>query len=152
MQVRQSIPHPAGVSVFGSALLRVPADVASIRLSASRLGDTPADALDGARADAERVRAFLEQAGVGSVQASRVTLREAWSRGKGQEFLGYRGSVRFHVVTRDLDRVEPIVVGAVDAGANGVDEIRYDTTELKEHRAMARAMAVEAARRKAEVY
>lgn len=51
-----------------------------------------------------------------------------------------------------MDRVEATICGAVDAGANEIDNVDFQTRKLKEHRVTARQQAVAAAKRKAEVY
>jgi uncharacterized protein YggE len=52
----------------------------------------------------------------------------------------------------DLDRTEEILTGIVDAGANEIKAVDFQTSRLREVRADARRRAVEAAREKAENY
>ena len=65
----QSIQRPVGVSVFGSALLRVAPDRVSVCSTVVPRQRRPADAFREARAGAQAVRQFLERAGVADVQS-----------------------------------------------------------------------------------
>jgi uncharacterized protein YggE len=60
--------------------------------------------------------------------------------------------VTFNVTLTDLNRMEEVLVGVVDAGANEVGSAEFLTTRLKELRMEARRRAVAAAREKAENY
>jgi uncharacterized protein YggE len=150
MQVHQAIRTPLGVSAFGSALLRVTPDIVSLQFSATRLQQTPAAAFKETRAAAQAVRHFLDKAGVKDVQASRITLAQQWSYGNGaRRSAGYSARASFHVLLDDLQQLEGILSGVVDAGANEVDAVVFQSRQLKEHRARARQQAALAAREKA---
>ncbi len=73
---RQAIPNPAGVSSFGSAIIRVPPDLALLRLGVRSLKDKPEDAFADARKKNDAVRAFLRSVGASEVASSRITLRQ----------------------------------------------------------------------------
>lgn len=149
----QPISTPFGVSVFGSALLRVTPDVASLHFSVSRIETQPKAAFESARKATNAVREFLRKSGISEVGSSRVTLSQEFKYSGGeQRFVGYGAKVGFHIVLVDLDRVEEILIGVVDSGANEVRSVTFETKALKQLRAEARKRAVEAAREKAQVY
>lgn len=149
----QAIQTPFGVSVFGSALLRVTPDIASLNFSVSRVEKKPKAAFDSARKATGDVRQFLEKAGLKEVGSSRLTLNQEFKYSSGErQFVGYKSAVGFNVVLRDLDRVEEVLIGVVDAGANEVHSVSFQTGELKAYRAQARQQAVETATEKAQVY
>ncbi len=153
--VTQSIHRPAGVNVFGSALIRVAPDYASLQFSVARLAPEPAKAFAEARAASKAVADFLRATSVpdADVASSSVTLAQETSfQGNERRFLGYRARVGFHVLLRELDSLEPVLVGAVNAGANVVESVELRTMRLKALRAEARRRAVHSARAKAEVY
>ena len=56
------------------------------------------------------------------------------------------------MLLRNLDRVEEILSGIVDAGVNEITSVTFQTSRLKDVRKEARRRAVAAAREKAEVY
>ncbi|MDY3560668.1 SIMPL domain-containing protein [Gemmata sp. JC673] len=144
----------SGVKVFGSAVLRVEPDAASLQFAVSRQAKQPKDAFQAAHTAVKGVRAYLTQAGAaGDVAASRVTLTRTFEYINGrQQPTGYSAKVAFNVLLSDLDRMEELLAGVVDAGANEIDAVEFRTTKLKEYRAEARRRAVAAGREKAENY
>jgi uncharacterized protein YggE len=143
-----------GMKVFGSAMLRVEPDVASLQFAVSRQAKKPRDAFQETHKAVKAVRAYLAQAGAAAdVAASRVSLSRTFEYASGrQQPTGYSARVAFHVLLSDLGRMEELLVGVVDAGANEIDAVEFRTTRLKEHRAEARRRAVAAGREKAENY
>lgn len=149
----QLVQEPFGISVFGSSIIRVEPDVASLNFAVSRLEQHPRDAFRAARDGTESVRAYLDQAEVEDVGSSRIALSQSFRHTtRGREFEGYLARVAFHVLLHDLDRTEEILTGIVDAGANEIKAVEFQTSQLKEVRADARRRAVSAAREKAENY
>lgn len=149
----QSIRNPVGLNVFGSALLRVAPDVAAIHFSVATTDEKPAAAFEQTRATAGDVREFLVGAEVDDVQASRITLAEEWDYSGGRRRRrGYTSRISFHVILDDLDRIEDVVCGSVDAGVNEIGSVEFQTRQLQQVRVKARQQAVAAARQKAEVY
>jgi len=148
-----SVHLDEGVRVFGSALVHVPPDRATVRLAVSRLEPDPSTAFEAARSGAAGVSSALRGRGLRDVRSSRVSLSQERRFHDGRpEFLGYTATISFEIVVEELDEVEAVVIAAVDAGANLVRSIDFTTTRLREVREQARTEAVNAARRKAEVY
>ena len=153
MFVQQSLKAPFGISTFGSSIIRVEPDLASLSFTVSRLEQRPKDAFRQAREAAEKVGVYLGQAGIKDIGSSRIALSQSFKyTGGEQRFVGYTAKVAFNVLLRDLDRIEEILTGVTDAGANEIDAVDYQTSNLKELRAEARRRAVAAAREKAENY
>jgi uncharacterized protein YggE len=155
MFANQSIDHPIGVTVYGSHVLRTEPDRAEVDLAVVRIAQTPSEAFAETRRAVDAVRQSLRKAGIADadVEAGRVDLMSAYEGfGPTAKFMGYRSSVGFRFVVRKLDEIERILSSGVDAGANQVQRVRYQTTQLRELRAEARKRAVEAAKRKAEIY
>jgi uncharacterized protein YggE len=142
-----------GVKVFGSAVLRVEPDVASLHFAVARQAKQPKDAFRDTHQAAKGIRAYLSQAGAGDVAASRISLSRVYEYvNQRQQATGYSAKVSFNVLLTNLDRMEEILTGVVDAGANEIGAVEFRTTRLKEYRAEARRRAVAAAREKAEIY
>lgn len=153
MNIQQSIPNPFGVTVFGSTVIRVEPDVASLRFFVSRLEEHPKDALEKAREAAVSVSRFLSQANLDEVGSSNITLRQTYRYIQGENQLqGYTATIQYHVLLRDLSRIEEILVGVTESGANGIQSVDFQTSHLKDLRAQARQRAISAAREKAEIY
>jgi uncharacterized protein YggE len=72
---------------------------------------------------------------------------EQWERRK---FLGYLVRKTVVIRLRRIEEFEPLLSSILIAGANYVHGIDFRTTELRKHRDRARALAVDAAREKAE--
>ena len=149
----QSIKNPIGLNVFGSALLRVAPDVASIHLSVTATQAQPKDAFEETRTNARAVREYFAAANVSDVRSSRITLSELWDySGSHRKRQGYTARVSFNIVSADLERIEEIICGAVDVGANEIGKVDFQSRQLKHYRAKARQQAVFAAQEKAKVY
>ena len=155
MYVNQSIDRPIGINVYGSHVLRTEPDRAEVDLAVVRTAQAASSAFAETRKAVDAVRQALRKAGIPDtdVEAGRVDLTTAYEGfGPSAKFLGYRSSVAFRFVVRKLDGIEQTLSSAVDAGANQVQRVRYQTPKLRDLRAEARQHAVEAAKRKAEIY
>jgi uncharacterized protein YggE len=142
-----------GVKVFGSAILRVEPDLASLQFGVTRQAKHPKDAFRETHEAAKVVRAYLSKAMAGEVATSRITLYQTSEYVNGRHKpTGYSARVSFSVLLTNLDSMEDVLAGVVDAGANEIGAVEFRTTGLKEHRALARRRAVAAAREKAENY
>jgi uncharacterized protein len=153
--VHQSIQRPFGINVFGSSVIRVKPDHAVLSFAVTRTHDKPGEAFAAARKAVDDVRAFLGTSDLGGtdVQTSRPTLRQAM-RGYGDklEYVGYTARASFQVHVRDLDRLESVLAGVVEAGVDLIEGTDLRSSKLVEVRGEARERALLAARRKAERY
>lgn len=152
MDERQLIVAPFGISVFGSALVRVIPDVAVLTLSVSRVQPQPQAAFQAVREVAQQVQTFLSRAQIKEVGTSRIKLREQFDHRNDDKQVGYETSVEFRVILYDLNRVEDIIIGVLEAGVNNIRSVDFETTQLTEIRAEARHKAIIAAHKKAEGY
>src|SRR3954471_21103421 len=92
-----------GVKVFGSAVVRVAPDTASIVVAVSRLEQKPEAAFTKAREAARAVSAYLHKAGVKDFGSSRVTLSQEFRYSNGENrFIGYQARIGFNVVVREM--------------------------------------------------
>lgn len=149
----QFIQNPLGVTVFGSAIIRVEPDLVAMLFSVSHQDSHPKEAFQGARALAQQVNAYLSDAQIEDFGSSRISLNPVLRFVGGEsKFVGFEGRVEFQVRLYELNRVEEVLSGIVDAGANWVQSVTFQTTRLKELRAEARRRAMAAAREKAEIY
>jgi len=153
MYVTQSIQRPQGVNAFGSCLVRVEPDFVSIRFAVTRVAALPAAAFAQARTAARAVRDSVRQLGVpdGDAAAAETTLAEAFGgTGNERKKVGYEATVAFHVILRDLARLEALLAGVVDAGADRILSVHAKTSQLRTVRSQARERAVHSARAKAD--
>ncbi len=142
-----------GVKVFGSAVLLVEPDVASLTFSVVSQAAKPKAAFQETHQAAQRNRTYLDKANIHEVAGSHVHLAQAFEYVEGRNRpAGYQARVSFNVLVPDLNRLEDVLVGVVDAGADQISSVEFRTSHLKEHRAEARRRAVASAREKAENY
>jgi uncharacterized protein YggE len=87
-----------GVTAFGSAVLRVAPDTASIVVAVSRTEQKPDAAFQKARDAAQSVNSYLQKAGVKDFGSSRVTLSQQyrWTNNENR-FIGYQARIAFDV-------------------------------------------------------
>jgi uncharacterized protein YggE len=67
-----------------------------------------------------------------------------------RDFIGYFVHKTVEITLRDLEKFEDLLADVLEAGVNYVHGIQFRTTELREHRDEARALAIRAAKEKAE--
>ncbi|MDD5454328.1 MAG: SIMPL domain-containing protein [Candidatus Ratteibacteria bacterium] len=66
-----------------------------------------------------------------------------------QEFIGYFVRKSIVITLKDISKFEDVLSNSLNAGANYVHGIQFRTTELREYRDQARALAIKAAQEKA---
>lgn len=150
-----SIDRPWGVSAFGQGDVHAEPDYAVLRLAINRLHNKPKDSLKAAKEVAASVRSSVRRLGIAEsdVTSSRTSVQSAWDGyGPGRKFLGHQCRIDFAIRIGDLDVVDQALIDVVDAGADEIMSVLYDTKQKPELRANARRSAVEAARRKAALY
>jgi uncharacterized protein len=155
MYVTQSIQRPHGVTVFGSALVRVDPDYSSLRFAVTRVAAKPKEAFDETRRAADAVRAALTAMKIDprDVRSGDLALAEEWvGYNETRRMTGYRATASFHAFVREFSKVEPVLVAVVDAGADRIHSVHHKTSRMREVRDDARRRAVRAARAKAETY
>jgi uncharacterized protein len=134
------------IEVFGSAILRVEPDIAQLSFSVSQTSRQPKDAFNQSREATQELQKFMAKAGIKDIQLSRLQLQQEYRQKQ------YTASTHFSVLVHDLDTLEDILVGLVNAGANQIGSTTFQTSRLKEFRAEARKRAVAAAIEKAQLY
>ncbi len=147
-------PAIPSVRVFGAAVLRVAPDSASIAVAVTRTEKRADAAFAKAREAAQAVNAYLHKAGIAEFGSSRVTLTQQfrYTPQHEKQFTGYEAKIGFNVVLREVDKIDVLLAGLIDAGANELTSVTFETTRLKNLRAEVRQRAVAAARAKAELY
>ncbi|MBN1220437.1 MAG: SIMPL domain-containing protein [Anaerolineae bacterium] len=66
-----------------------------------------------------------------------------------ERLIGYFVRKTIVITLKDLTKFEDLLTGTLEAGANFVHGIQFRTTELRQHRDQARALAIKAAQEKA---
>ena len=140
------------ISVNGTAEVRVPPN--EVILTVGVETDSP----DIARARAEndrRVKAIAQAARELGMPAEHVKtefldIQPRYRDEPRRDFLGFFARRSLVLTLRDVSKFEALLASVLTAGANYVHGIDFRTTELRKHRDAARALALTAAREKAE--
>jgi uncharacterized protein len=144
---------PRTVTVTGEAEVRVVPDEVILTLGV----ETWDKDLGRAKQQNDRivaaVLALAGQHGVPAehVQTDYVSIDPRYKDGYYEErdFVGYFVRKNVVVTLRDLAEFEPLLSDALEAGVNYVHGVEFRTTELRQHRDEARALAIQAAQEKA---
>lgn len=149
------IDQPWGISAFGQGTSRVEPDHALMNFAIDRLASDPGKAFAEAKAAVTAVRHSLRDHAVPDqdVNSSRTKVHSAWDGyGANRKFLGHQCRIEFSAQVNSLDAVEQCLVDLVNAGADEIISVTYDSTRRPELRAAARREAVELATAKAALY
>lgn len=142
-----------GITCFGSAMVRIPPDFASVTVEVGHVEGNPKTAFAKTKESAKKLNKFLQTWKEIDARSSNVSLEEEREHINGRwKRVGYRASIQFHIIIKDITQAEEILSGAVEAGVDQILSFVFGTSSLKEHRAAARRNAVEAAFDKARNY
>ncbi len=148
--------EPRIVTVSGQGEVRAQPDRATVTLGVMARRPT----LEAARQEANRVQAALlgVARGLGipdaQVRSTRIDVQPeyTWNEPKRQrEFTGYLVQRQIIVDLRDIEKLGPLVEKSISAGSNLVQEPVLDSTKRKDLQREALALAVEDARKNADV-
>ena len=168
-------PDPPTISVSGTAEVRVVPDNAVLRFSIdSRAVELAAAVADNdakvkavvrflteskiddkfIRTELIRIRPIFEQPSKSPYPRQQTAQGAASSQPRSVEEkikpIGYSARREISVTINDLSSFETIYRGLIERGVNEVDNLAFQSSELRKHRDEARLLAVRAAREKAE--
>lgn len=150
-------PGAAELHVTGEGRVEMAPDMATIRLGVVAQADDPAAASEAIAGPLAELLSQLSAAGVaeGDMQTSALRLSPVYGEregpGSGPVVTGFEAMSDVSVELDDPARVGEIVGVALGAGANRFDGLSFGLSEPGEARDRALSLAVEDARRKAEV-
>ncbi|MDH3307580.1 MAG: SIMPL domain-containing protein [Acidimicrobiia bacterium] len=146
---------PEGITVYGHGRVETEPDQAELQLAVSRIEAEPADAFAAARAAVSAVRTTLQLSGLpeNAIEVSRLRLNAVYDYPDGKNRLtGHEAAADVTVAIADIEATDAIVTTAIDAGANAVQSLVFDTTGRAALAEAARRAAVADALGKATVY
>ena len=142
------------ISVTGEAEIRVVPDEVILTLGVETWDKTMAIAKGQNDAIVARVFSLADDHGIAPehVQTDYVSIEPRYRDGyyEQRDFIGYFVHKTLVITLRDLGKFEDLLADALEAGVNYVHGIQFRTTELRKHRDEARALAIRAAKEKAE--
>lgn len=147
-------PVDRSITVTGDAEVRIAPDQVQLMLGVVTVDKNVSKAKT---ANDERVAkslAVLQKGGIAGkdLQTDQLSIEpvsdSGYSRVRDPD--GYQVRRSIVVMLRDVAKFEALLTSVIEAGANQVDGISFQTSELRKHRDAARAMALKAAKEKAE--
>ncbi len=139
------------VQVTGAAVINVMPDRALIQLGVQSNGTTP-DATQVANVqEIQRVIAAVRALGVDAkdIATDYYIVYPVYDDYSSLYIKGYRIDNTVSITLRDVNLADDVIIAALRAGANEVQDVQFYTSELRKYRDQARANAMQAAGEKA---
>lgn len=147
---------PRTISVTASGTVAASPDRAHIRAGAVTEAGSARAALDDNAQTIRKVLSGLSNAGIDpkDIQTSRFDVQPIYNRPKSgkQQITGYRVINQLEVVVRDVAKLGPLIDRVVTLGANQIDSIRFEVSDLEQRKDDARREAMRNAIRRATLY
>ncbi len=140
------------IYVTGAATINVVPDRALIQLGVQSNGSTPTAVQAANSAAIQRVLKALQARGVAAkdLATDLYVIEPVYEDYDSLYIKGYRINNVVAVTLRDVKMTGPVLVAALEAGANQVLSVEFYTSELRKYRDQARQLAMRAAREKAD--
>ena len=151
-----ALSEDATVTVSGSAQVSVATDHAIIHLGVRTRAETPSEAQKENKQRTDSVmKALTEECGIpedkiATSSYSIYTMSE-WEDIFGREKLYYQVMHQLSVTVADIDKAGAVIDICVEAGANNIDYVSFESSNMKEAYDKALKEAIADAKRKAEL-
>ena len=142
------------LTVSGSGVVLVESDLAIVTVGVREVSDDVLKAQSAVNDKIAAVRQALLDAGVqeADISTDSINIYANYDYSEGAEILvGYTANNSLSVRTSDMENVGALIDAAFAAGANTLDNVQFTVQDSAEAQEQALTMAVEDARRKAEV-
>ena len=142
---------PNIVKTTGTAEIKVTPDRALIRVGVERQSATAKGAKAAVDNTSRKILAALKAARIGDkdIQTAYLDLQPTSYYEKRVRINNFTATQSLSVVIGDLSHLDSVMDAVMSAGANRIDGIEYQSTELRKYRDQARDEAAKAAREKA---
>ena len=140
-------------AVSGTGKVYAKPDIGVADVAISVQGATSSSAQDEANKKSKTVIEYLKNAGIKSddIKTSGYNIYPQYDYSNGRNRInGYQVTQSLTIKIRDLDKVNTIIDGVVDAGANQVSSVRFEIDQPEKLQAEAREKAIAEAKGKAE--
>jgi uncharacterized protein len=140
------------VRVVGTSEVKVVPDRAVINVGMEKQNPSARLAKQGADEAARRLLDELHANGVEEkdIQTTFLSLQPQFNYRHGMKMSYFVAEQTLSVTIRDLSKLDSIFEALIKAGANRIDSIEYESSDLRKYRDQARDLAVKAAREKAQ--
>ncbi len=145
-------PTPTGsISVSGSSAIRVQPDRVVVLFGVETFASTPSAAQAQNARQSRAVIAAIRAQDIAErdIATANFSIHPRYDNYDRNVISGYGARNTIGVTLRDVQKLEPVLVAALEAGADAVDGIDFSVTNLRQLRDQAREKAVQAALEKA---
>ncbi len=139
------------IQVSGSATVKVIPDLVTIQLGVTSNATTPQAVYDQNTAAIKKVAAAIRALGVADkdISTGYYLVQPVYGDYNSLDVKGYRINNNLVVNLKDVSKVSQVLTAALSAGANEVVDVQFKTSQLRQYRDQARALAMKAAQEKA---
>ena len=150
-QGQEPCTNPKIVKTTGTAEIKVTPDKAVIQVGVERQSATAKSAKIAVDKTSQRILAALNAAGIEGkdIQTAYLELQPTSYYEKHVRINNFTATQSLSVTIRDLSHLDSVMDAVMSAGANRIDGIEYQSSELRKYRDQARDEAAKAAKEKA---
>jgi uncharacterized protein YggE len=150
-QAQQLCAPPKIVKTTGTAEVKVTPDRAVIEIGVERQSATAKNAKTAVDDVSRKILAALKAQGVEDrdVQTAYLALQPMIDYRKGLRITNFTATQSLSVTVRNLSELDRVMDAIMSTGANRIDGIEYQSSELRKYRDQARDQATKAAKEKA---
>ena len=147
-------PEPRLITVIGEAEVRVAPDEVILTLGVETIDVELKKAKDENDQRVAKIIAVAKNLGVEEkhIQTDHISIEPRYEHkySEDRRFIGYWVRKTIVLTLRDTEKFEGLLSQVLEAGANYVHGVQFRTTELRKYKDQARALAIKAAKEKAE--
>jgi uncharacterized protein YggE len=140
------------IQVSGTAVVYVTPDRAMIQLGVQTNGSTPDGVHSANSQEIVRVINAIKALGLESkdIATDYMIVYPVYDDYNSLAIKGYRVDNTISITLREVSRADDVIIAALRAGANEVQDVQFYTSELRKYRDQARDLAMKAASEKAQ--
>jgi uncharacterized protein len=149
---QEACRNPKIVKTTGTAELKVTPDKAVVQLGVERQSVTAKIAKTAVANTSRKILAALKELNIEDkdIQTAYLYLQPMIDYRKGLRITNFTAEQSLSVTVRDLSRLDALMDAVITAGANRIEGIEYQSSELRKYKDQARDEAAKAAREKAD--
>lgn len=149
---QETCPPAKLVRTTGTADIKVTPDEVMVRVGVERQSAKARTAKDAVSATSRKILDALKTLGVEDkdVQTAYLYLQPMIDYRNGVRITNFTAEQSLSVKLRDISKLDDVMDAVIAAGANRIDGIEYQSSELRKYKDQARDEAVKAAREKAD--
>ncbi len=151
-QGQEACRNPKIVKTTGTAELKVTPDQAVVQLGVERQSAIAKSAKAAVASTSRKILAALKELNIEDkdIQTEYLYLQPMIDYRKGLRITNFTAEQSLSVTVRDISMLDAVMDAVISAGANHVEGVEYQSSDLRKYKGQARDAAAKAAREKAE--